>query len=350
MKNKKQTILILLISITFLSIFSSCNQKTITKANPSSKTEFHLGTVVTIKIYDEVPENIFKKAFNRISNIEDKMSLNIEESEVIDINKASGKNFVKVSKDTFNVIEKGKYYSDVSKGNFDITIGPLVQLWNIGTKKAKVPSTKEIKDNLPLVNYKDLTLNKEETKVMLNKKGMILDLGGIAKGYAADEVTKILKNNGINHAIINLGGNVFAMGSKPDGSGWKIGVQNPFDEKRGSHIGIVNIKNKSVVSSGIYERNFTENGKLYHHILNPYTGYPVRNNLQSVTIVADESFDADGLSTGIFALGLDKGMKLVESLEGIDAIFVTDTKKIYVSSSIKDNFEITDSSLKLMNN
>lgn len=346
MKVKKFIIFFVLISFLLVS----CNQDEISnqKIEPQSENGLYLGTVVDISIYDKVDKDIFKTLFKEIEDIENKMSLNIESSEINKINKAAGDKFVKVSEDTFKVIKKGKEYSALTKGHFDITIGPLVELWQIGTENAKVPKEKEIKNALALINYKNIELNEEDMKVKLKKQNMKLDLGGIAKGYAADKLADTLKENDINHAIINLGGNVLALGSKPDGSSWKIGVQNPF-EPRGKHVAIASVENKTVVSSGVYERNFTENGKLYHHILNPFTGFPVDNNLESVTIIADSSFDADGLSTGIFALGLIDGLEFVETLDGIDAVFITDKKEVYISSDIKKNIEMTNNEFKLAN-
>jgi len=348
MNLKKYFILLILFVLLF---FTGCNSNEIStdeSVEPKSENAFYLGTVVDITIYDKAPDNIFETLFSKIEDIENKMSLNIDSSEVNKINENAGKNFVEVSEDTYNVIKKGKYYSDITKGNFDITIGPLVNLWQIGTENAKVPSEVEIKNKLPLINYENIILDENEKKVKLDKENMKLDLGGIAKGYAADELADILKDNNVNHAIINLGGNVLALGDKPDGSSWKIGVQNPF-EPRGKHIAIASVKDKTVVSSGVYERNFTEGGKFYHHILNPFTGYPVENKLQSVTIISDTSFDADGLSTGIFALGLEKGLEFVEKTEGVDALFITDEKKVYITSNIKKNIEMTNKEFKLMN-
>lgn len=346
---KKYTFLLIMLLVVLVAGCSEDGEILPKTKEPVSENGFYLGTIVDISIYDDAPEGIFDKLFARVEEIENKMSLNIEESEVNKINNQSGDDFVEVSNDTYSVIERGKYYSDITEGNFDITIGPLVELWQIGTEEARVPSEDEIDDKLPLVDYQSVLLNNENNSIKLNKEGMILDLGGIAKGYVADELARMLKASEVNHAIVNLGGNVLAIGSKPDGSPWKIGIQNPY-EPRGKHIAIASVKDKTVVSSGVYERNFTEDGKFYHHILDPFTGYPVKNNLQSVTIVADESFVADGLSTGVFALGLEKGMNLIETTDGVDALFVTNEKQVYLSSGLKDKIEITNDDFKLIDN
>lgn len=168
-----------------------------------------------------------------------------------------------------------------------------------------------------------------------------MDLGAIAKGYAADEVAAILKKHGVKHAIINLGGNVLAIGGNVNGEPFKIGVQNPLNP-RGDYMGILNIEDKTVVTSGIYEKYLEKDGKRYHHILEPKTGYPADNSIVGISIITDKSIDGDGLSTSVFLLGLDKGMELIESLDNVEAIFITTDKKVYISKGLKDNFILTN--------
>ncbi len=352
-RNSKALVILILILSTALT-FSACSNSKNNVQNkgneniePVSKTEFLLGTVVTVSLYDDASDEVFTKIFDRLREIESKMTINSENSEVMDINQNAGQDFVKVSDDTFYVIEKGKYFSELSGGRFDISIGPLVKLWNIGTEYASVPSEAEINAKKTLINYKNVILNEEEKSVMLKKTGMIIDLGGIAKGYAADEAIKILKENNVDSAIINLGGNVFAHGKKPNGDSWRIGIQNPF-APRGNYVGIANIIDKSVVSSGVYERYFEKDGKRYHHILDPETGYPVENNLVSVTIIADKSIDADSLSTSVFSLGLEEGLEFIEKFDSAEAVFITKDSEVYVTLGLKNDFELTDSSFKLM--
>jgi thiamine biosynthesis lipoprotein len=177
---------------------------------------------------------------------------------------------------------------------------------------------------------------------------MQVDLGAIAKGYAADEVAEILKENGVQHAIINLGGNVLTIGGNMKGSPWRIGIQDPFNP-RGEFMGIITIEDKTVVTSGTYERYFEQDGKRYHHILDPRTGYPAENEVASVSIITNKSMDGDGNSTSVLLLGLEEGMKFVESQEGVDAIFVTYDKKVYITSGLKDVFTVTNSQFTLMN-
>lgn len=347
--NKKTKGLVSLI-LVFVLMLSGCQKSApAPTGKPISKTNFLLGTVVDISIYDKQDESIIDKAFDRIAEIEREMTINnAETSEIMALNAASGKNEVKLTPDTFSVVEKGKYYSELSKGKFDITIGPIVKLWNIGTEYAAVPEKGELSEAVKLVDYKKLILNKENLTAKLEEAGMKVDLGAIAKGYSADEVARILKENGVEHAIINLGGNVLAIGGNPNGNPWRIGIQDPFNP-RGEFLGVVPIKDKTVVTSGVYERYFEENGKRYHHILDPATGYPTDNNLYSVSIITDKSIDGDGLSTTTLLLGLEDGMKLIESLDNVEAIFITNDKKVYVTSGLKKDFTITNSDFKLAN-
>jgi len=337
------------IILAFTLLFVSCQGET-TKAaaEPISKTNYLLGTVVEVTIYDKPDEKIIDKVFARIAEIENEMTINnAETSEIIALNNASGKNEVVLTPDTFYVVEKGKQYSESSKGLFDITVGPVVKSWNIGTEYAAIPDKDKLAEAVKLVDYTKLSLNKEKHSAYLEVPGMMVDLGAIAKGYAADESARILKENGVKHAIINLGGNVMTVGGNMKGSPWRIAIQDPFSP-RGEFIGVVTVKDKTVVTSGTYERYFEVNGKKYHHILNPFTGYPVENNLYSVSIITDKSIDGDGLSTTCLLYGLEDGMKYIESLDNVEAIFITSDKKVYTSSGLKDIFKITDSEFKLM--
>lgn len=314
----------------------------------TSKTELVLGTVCSISIYDDENMNVIDECFEELRQLENILSINKPETELQKVNEASGKAPVKVSDDTFDVVSKGIYYSELSKGALDITIGPLVKLWGIGTDEARVPTDQEINLVKPLIDYSLIDLDPVNKTIFLPKKGMIIDLGAIAKGYAADKVTDILVKNNIKNAVIDLGGNIFALGSKIDGSPWKIGVQDP-NAARNASIGFLQVSNKSIVTSGIYERYFVKDGKHYHHILNPDTGYPYENELLGVSIVTDKSVDGDSLSTTLFALGIEKGLNLINSLDGIDAIFITKDNELYLSTGIKSNFTLTNNDFKIKN-
>lgn len=349
-RKRLSTASLALLLILLVSFLSACSNNA-APAEPLSKTEVHLGTPCTITIYDKASADVFDKIFKRLTEIEDKMTINKgTNSEVELVNSKAGVDYVKVSADTYNVIKTGKEYSGLSGGRFDITIGPLVKLWNIGPENPspKVPAKSDIDAVKKLTDYNKILLNDAEKKVMLKDKNMKIDLGGIAKGYAADECIRILKENKVKHAIVNLGGNVFTLGRKLDGTDWNIGIQNPFGE-RDSYIGVLKASDKTIVTSGIYERYFEENGKRYHHILDPKTGYPVENELVGISIIADKSINADALSTSVFSMGLENGMKFVETQKNIEAIFITKDSEVYITSGLKDIFKLTDDRFKLKN-
>nr|WP_208459906.1 FAD:protein FMN transferase [Clostridium botulinum] len=326
-------------------VFVGCDSKS---EEPVSRETYLMGTIINIKAYGKDADKAVQASVDKISDIENKMSLNISTSEVNKINKNAGIAPVKVSKNTFDVVKASLIYSEKSKGSFDITVEPLVSLWGIGTDKARIPSKDEINNALKLINYKDVIINEKESTVMLKRKGQAIDLGAIAKGYTADELKKVLLNYNVSSAFLSLGGNVYVLGNKPDKTLWKIGVQNPL-EPRGDYLGIVSVSNKSVVTSGNYERFFERNGKRYHHIFDTKTGYPAEKGLISVSIISDKSIDGDALSTSVYTLGLDEGKKLIESLKGVEAIFVTNDKKVYVTSGLKDIFKLTNTDFKLQN-
>lgn len=319
-------------------------------AEPVEQTDFILGTIISLKLFDYAEDAYFADSFEALRAIERRMTINDAnpaESEVMQINENAGIQPVKVSDDTFEVIKNGIRYSELSDGRFDLSVGILVKLWNIGTDYAAIPAQEEIDARLPLVDYSKIELNEAEKTVFLKEKGMIIDLGGIAKGFGADVVSGLLYDYGVRSAIVNLGGNVLVMGEKPDGSPWRIGVQNPFSE-RGEYLGIATITDKTIVTSGVYERYFEEDGKRYHHILDTTNGYPVENGLVGVSIIADISMDADALSTAVFSLGPEKGKALVESIDGIDAIFVMKDYSITMTEGAKAFFELTDSNFHIV--
>ncbi|KXZ39835.1 thiamine biosynthesis lipoprotein [Alkalithermobacter thermoalcaliphilus JW-YL-7 = DSM 7308] len=330
--------LVLFLIVLMICILSGCVSK---DESYISKTDLVMGTIVDLHVYGYDDKNILNKAFDRLKDIEKMMSINIGSSEISSINKHSGQKPIIVSKDTFYVVYKSLYYAKLSNGKFDPTIGPLVQLWNIGNENAKIPSQCDISKVLSLINYNDVVLDKEKNSIFLKEKNMSLDLGGIAKGYAADEIRKIFEENGITSAVINIGGNIVTIGNNPDGRPWNIGVQDP-NEDTGSYMGILQVKDASVVTSGIYERYIKSNEKIYHHIFDTTTGYPVDNEILSVTIINENSIDGDALSTVIFLSGVYDGLSLIESIENTECIIVTKDNEVYLSSGIKDSFKITD--------
>ena len=307
------------------------------------KSSYALGTIINLKAYGKNVEKVVNEAIEKLNNIDDKMSAFKENSEISKINLKAGIDSELVSKDTFKVIDASIKYSKILDGTFDPTIRPLVELWSIGTKEARIPGKNEIEEILSLVNCNDVILDKNNYSIKLKHENQALDVGGIAKGFAADEVMDIFLKHNIKSALIDLGGNIFALGDKIDGTAWRVGIQNPF-KPRGEYIGILSVKNKSIVTSGNYERYFMKDGRRFHHIIDPKTGYPSQSKIISATIISDNSIDGDGLSTGAYIIGIDKAMKIIEAIDGIDAIFITEDKKIYKTSGInKSIFTLTDS-------
>jgi len=333
MKHNKIAIQFFFIGLIFSLFFLSCQKSVSPSEQPGSQSRLLLGTSCKITIYDYPDKETFEKAFDRIEDIENKMSTHIETSDVYLINQNAGIAPVVVSQDTFTVIQKALAVAELSDGAFDITVGPLVDAWGIGSDQARVPSQTEIDSLLPLIDYTQVILNEEDLSVYLPYEGMGIDLGGIAKGYAADEVAQILKDEGVKKAIVNLGGNVLTIGSRVDDTPWRIGVQNP-EADRGGHVMILKLVDQALVTSGPYERFLEVDGNIYHHILDTTTGYPVETTLTSASIITHESFIADALSTAIYSEGIEKGLDLINAIDTVDAIFIDDQRNIYLSESL----------------
>ena len=327
-----------LLAVLAVAVLAGCNR------SAPSQSEFVLATVCTITLYDRGNPLVYQNVFNRLHEIEDRMSVNIETSDVYKINESAGIEPVKVHDDVYEVIERAVYYAGISDGALDITVEPLVKLWGIGGDNPRVPAQEEIDSVLPLIDWHDVVLDSVNKTVFLKRQGQAIDLGAIAKGYAADEAAAIIRKAGIPRAIIDLGGNILAVGTKKDKSQWKIGIQDP-NGMRGVYIGIAAVNQESVVTSGVYEQFFYSDGVRYHHIFIPQTGYPAENHLMSVSIITARSMDADALSTSVFVLGYEKGRALVESLDGVEAIFVFDDLSVKVTEGA--NFSLTNDSYRV---
>ncbi|MBZ4665282.1 FAD:protein FMN transferase [Mahella sp.] len=332
----KRLVLLCLIMISLLPIISACGKE----PEKTVETEFLMDTLMELTAYGPNGEKAIDAAMGRIKKIDDLMSVSSETGDVYKVNKSAGQNPVKVSDETMYVVQTAQHYSQLSDGAFDITVGPLVNLWGIG-KKEEVPSQTAIDGAKALIDYRKLQIDVSSGTIGLPERNMSIDLGAIAKGYAGDEAARIFKEYGVKSGIISLGGNVVVVGARPDGNPWRVGIQNPF-KPTGNYVAVVEETDKTVVTSGTYERYFIKDGKRYHHILDPSTGYPADNGLASVSIISDKSIDADALSTTVFLLGPEKGMELVEELSDVECIMITNDKKITVSSGLKDNINITD--------
>lgn len=326
MRNKR--ILCLLLTVVML-LCSGCGRFT---TKPLTYNGTALDTVISIQIFDSSDESLIDNCIEICETYEAQLSRTIETSEISLINNAKGAP-VEVSEETIKVIEKGIYYGDLSSGAFDITIGSVTELWDFKSANPKPPTAEEITNAANHVNYNNISISGNTVRIM--DPYSKIDLGAIAKGYIADQIKKYLESEGVKHALINLGGNVLAIGNKLDGSSFNIGIQTPFDPEA-TPITSVKIDDKSIVTSGTYQRYYEYDNNLYHHIIDPSTGKPCNNGLRSVTIITDSSLTADALSTTCFVLGAEKGMKLINQLDNVDAIFINDNNEVIYSRNFQN--------------
>ena len=257
------------------------------------------------------------------------------------INHNAGIAPVTVHPDLFELIELGKMHSLLQPSNLDIAIGPLVQSWRIGFEDAKVPDEENIQKAIALANPEHIILNAAEKSVFLNRKGMKIDLGALAKGYIADKIMDYLKTENVSSAMINLGGNVLVYGDNPkrENGIWHIGIQHP-QKQRGNNLGILTLKDKSVVTPGIYERHLQVGDKDYHHIFDRRTGYPIETEMASLTIVADKSVDCEIWTTRLFGLPLLKSLATIQKTSGIEAIIITKDNRFAITDGLKQDFQL----------
>ena len=332
-----------------LFILSACSPQ---KEKVYRKSKVLMDTLITISVVSgsgDKAEKAIEMAFSEIEKLDRLLNFFSDSSEVSEINRNAGLKAVVVSPETFEVLEKAVYASGKTNGAFDVTIGSVTAMWDF--HKRTKPEDKKIKERLPLVNYKNIILNKKSSSVYLKKKGMLIDLGGIAKGYAADKAVDVLKKEGIKSGLVSISGDIKAFGLKPDLKPWKIGIKNPRAiplnpplVKEGEEgfsdeiMATIELTDMAISTSGDYERYFIIDGKRYHHILNPKTGYPV-DECRSVSIIAKDGAVTDPFSTGIFILGAEKGIKLLEEME-IDGIIVDKNGKIHTTPNLRGKLEI----------
>ncbi|UWM62684.1 FAD:protein FMN transferase [Enterobacter sp. CP102] len=301
-----------------------------------------MGSPILLKLFSH-DEALASRVFRLIKQYEDLLTVNRAQSQVMDINHAAGRHPVTVSQPVFELIRCAKAASLYPGSAFNLAIGPLVKRWKIGFKGDTVPPAEDIASLLLITRPEDVLLDEAKSNVLLAKAGMEIDLGAIAKGYIADRVRDYLRKEGAELGLINLGGNIQTLGS-PEG-GWSVGLKKPFaaDEL----IGTMDVENMSVVTSGTYERYFEQDGKRYHHILDPRTGYPLDNELDSVTIVSKNSIDGDIWTTLMFGMGVEKGCAALRARPDIEAIFVTKAKEVVFSSKHLFRFTLLDNGYRI---
>ena len=297
-----------------------------------------MGTIMTHLAYGGCAEESLTAVCSEIARIEKLISRFIPGSEISRINQSAGVNPEKVSLETFQVLSKAIDFSRCCPGCFDVTIEPLVHLWNQGKASLSEPDENRIHQVLSLVNDRDLILDPWDMTAGLRSIGQAIDPGGIGKGFAGDKILEIFKEFGVTSAYSNLGGNVVTLGSKPDGSPWRIGIQHPRQENR--IIASVAVENQSVVTSGDYQRYFIDSrGRRHHHILNPATGYPAESGLISVSIVSDKSLTADALSTIMFVAGMKKGYEFLNRYPDTEAVLIDSDVKVYITPGLQCRFQ-----------
>ncbi|MBQ7942654.1 MAG: FAD:protein FMN transferase [Lachnospiraceae bacterium] len=325
---KKLTSLILCCIILSLSLIgcSSTNQE------PISQTGFAFDTVITIKLYDSTDTNILAECIALCEKYEHLFSATLEGSDIWNINHANGQ-AVTVSEDTIALLTEAISYCEMTEGILNLTLRPISALWDFSGQIAASPDTyyiptdDELSDLMTHVDYRNVHIL-ENNQVQIADAEAQIDLGFIAKGFIADRLKEYLLSQGVNSALIDLGGNILTVGCKPDGSGFLVGVKRPYGNDA---IATKTIIDSSMVSSGCYERYFEQDGIQYHHILDSTTGYPIDNDLLGVTILSESSTMGDAYSTYCYILGLEKGMEFILSQEGVEAIFITKDYELHFS-------------------
>lgn len=304
-----------------------------------------MGSPILLKLFEH-NESLASRVFRLIKQQENLFTVNRPHSEVMAVNHAAGSHPVVVSPPVYELIKRAKAVSLLEDSLFNFTIGPVVKRWKIGFSGHSLPAASDLQSLLALTNPSDVVLDDAARSVFLQYAGMEIDLGAIAKGYIADVVRDFLLTEQVPHGLINLGGNVQTLGASGE-QGWGIGLKKPFAAED-ALLGVIHVSNKSVVTSGIYERYFELDGRRYHHILAPKTGYPLDNELQSVTVISEDSIDGDIYTTLLYGMGVEKSLEYLQDLAHIEAIFVTKQRQIVCSSQRQFGFTLLDNSYQLL--
>ena len=290
---------------------------------PVSQTRFMLDTVCTVTLYDWQGdgESVIDGTFDLCGRYEKRLSATVSGSDIDRINHSGGRP-VKVAAETAELLTRAKYYCELSGGAFDITIYPVKSLWNFSGDDTSVPEPKALSEAVALVDYNKISIN--GTTVTL-PAGMGIDLGAVAKGFIADRAAEYLREHGVTSAVIDLGGNIYTVGHRADGKAWRVGIKKPFGD---GEADIVETADASVVTSGVYQRFFKKDGRLYHHILRSSDGMPCDTGLYSVTVISECSEQCDALSTVCMLLGYEKSKSLLSQIQGVQAVFITSDDQI----------------------
>ncbi|MBQ8083549.1 MAG: FAD:protein FMN transferase [Clostridia bacterium] len=321
----------------------SSSENTASDEEPYSKDIFAMDTYMTVSAYGDAGEKAVDAAVKEINRLDALLSTGKASSEVSELNANDGG---KLSADTNALMDAALDLYESTDHVFDITIYPVMKLWGFTDQNYKVPSDGDLKAALKLVDASTLDYNKSKKTVAFTVDGTQIDFGGIAKGYTSATVAQLYKDYGVTSGLVNLGGNVQTVGFKPDGTEWRIGIQHPEDEN--DMLGVVQTHDQAVITSGGYERNFEEDGVVYHHIIDPSTGYPADSGLISVTIVSEDGTLADGLSTSLFIMGKDKAIEYWKAhSKDFDFVLCEDDGTLVVSKGLKDKFTPQDENAKV---
>ncbi len=314
-----------------LMLLPACGKKQEGFVKVTRASLYTLASMTVVTNDEPKAQQAIESAYKELEHLGQLLNFYADDSEVSEINRNAGVRPVKVSPETFEVIEKAVFTSEMTEGAFDITVGPLVKLWNF--KKGVIPEKDAIAETLKRVGYRNIVLDKSAATVYLKNSGSQIDLGGILKGYAADKASQILQKHGFLSGIVTVGGEVRAFGRKPDGGSWVVGIQNPRQKGQADEIlATISVSDKSLSTSGDYIRFFEKDGVRYHHLLNPRTGYPAEQ-CGSVTVMANDGITADGFAK-IFVLGSEKGLAIAKKV-GFDALFIDCTGKITMSEGLQ---------------
>lgn len=292
----------ILLAATVVAAFGGLGWRT--QSSRFTGSELAMDTLITVTVYGRGAEAHGQEALAEFRRVDRLLSAYRPESDIGRVNTAAGRVPVKVSRETLNLVSLSLEYGALSGGRFDPTVGPLVRLWGIGKVRATPPAAAQVAVAQRLVDYRRVVVDSVGSRLYLPLKGMALDLGGVAKGYAAQRAAELLRRRGVRSGLIDAGGNIVALGTRPDGRPWRVAVRHPRKER--TLLGVLSVVDRSVVTSGDYERYFESGGRRYHHLLDPSTGYPAQG-LESATVVGSSSTVADILSTAVFVLGRDRG-------------------------------------------
>lgn len=341
-KNKKTIVLLSALLTVIVALLLFIWIKYGQKAQSYECTNFAMGTYVQQTVYGKNGEAAAKAAAKKIGDLEDLISWRIDGSDISKLNEAAGSDWTKLDAKTIALLQKSLEVAQKSNGAFDPTILPVSSLWDFGGENQQLPTKEEINKYIKYVDYHNLRVNSVDSSASLKLHYMAVDLGGIGKGAACDEAVAAYKQAGADCGIVAVGGSVGVFGTKADRSAWHIAVRDPVStEEKSTSMGSIDLTSGFVSTSGPYEKNFTKNGVLYHHLLNPSTGYPENNGLISVTVVCDNGALSDALSTACFVLGREKGMALLKAY-GANGIFIDNANKVYITENLKNNFKINE--------